>query len=384
MWINLDELLDLPKVTVVNYEEIEGVLFLKLKMKNEEIECPNCHQKIEEINQTEYNLVRDLSILGKRVYLEVPRRQFHCENCQKYITERLDFMRLRKHYTIRYEEMIYEQIKKKNIEEVKQEEKIGWGTLESMFEEYAKKKEKKEWELPEKISLDEFSNRKGRKDFITTVIDIEKKELLDVIKGHKKEEVIEAIKVQPERVRENIKEVSVDMWEGFTSAIKELFVNAKIVYDRFHVMKNINKELNELRKRMKVHEKGLKYMLWKNKENLEEEKKEKLEEILKAHPCLGIAYEMKEEIRDIYEHSRTVNGATRKFKKWIRIAGILYQKSASMLEKHLIGVCNYFENRTTNGLIEGMNTKIKLIKRKSYGFANFEHLRLKLLACFNS
>ena len=253
-----------------------------------------------------------------------------------------------------------------------------------MFEEYAKKKEKKEWELPEKISLDKFSNRKGRKDFITTVIDIEKKELLDVIKGHKKEEVIEAIKRKPERVRENIKEVSVDMWEGFTSAIKELFVNAKIVYDRFHVIKNINKELNELRKRMNVHEKGLKYMLWKNKKDLEEEKKEKLEEILKAHPCLGIAYEMKEEIRDIYEHSRTVNGATRKFAKWIRIAGIIYQKSASMLEKHLIGICNYFESRTTNGLIEGMNTKIKLIKRKSYGFTNFEHLRLKLLACFNS
>ena len=51
-------------------------------------------------------------------------------------------MRLRKHYTIRYEEMIYEQIKKKNIEEIKQEEEIGWGTLESMFEEYAKKKER--------------------------------------------------------------------------------------------------------------------------------------------------------------------------------------------------------------------------------------------------
>jgi transposase len=55
-----------------------------------------------------------------------------------------------------------------------------------------------------------------------------------------------------------------------------------------------------------------------------------------------------------------------------------------MLETHLTGICNYFENHTTNGLTEGMNTKIKLIKRKSYGFANFEHLRLKLLACFNS
>ena len=313
MWINLDELLGLPKVTVVNYREIDGALFLKLKMKNEVMECPNCHKELEDINQIEYNLVRDLSLLGKKVYLEVPRRQFHCEKCQKYITERLDFMRLRKHYTIRYEEKIYEQVKKKNVEEVRQEEEISWGTLESIFEEYAKQAEKKEWELPEKISLDEFSNRKGKKDFITTVIDINKKELLEVIKGHKKEEIIEALKVQPARVRENVKEVSVDMWEGFTSAIKELFVNAKIVYDRFHVMKNINEELNKLRKKMNIHKKGLTYLLWKNKEELKEEKREELEEILKMYPCLGIAYEMKEEIRDIYEHSRTTNGARRKF-----------------------------------------------------------------------
>lgn len=384
MWINLDELLGLPKVTVVNYQEIDGILFLKLEMKNEEMECPNCHEKLEDINQIEYNLVRDLSILEKKVYLEVPRRQFHCKKCQKYITERLDFMRLRKHYTSRYEERIYEQIKKKNVEEVSQEEGISWGTLESIFEEYAKQAEKKEWELPEKISLDEFSNRKGKKDFITTVIDIEKKELLEVIKGHKKEEIIEALKVQPERVRENVKEVSVDMWEGFTSAIKELFINAKIVYDRFHVMKNINEELDKLRKKMNIHERGLKYLLWKNKEELKEEKKEELEVILKIYPCLGIAYEMKEEVRNIYEHSRTASGARRKFEKWMRTASLFYQKSVGMLASHLTGICNYFENRTTNGLTEGMNTKIKLIKRKSYGFANFEHLRFKLLACFNS
>ncbi|UXE62041.1 MAG: ISL3 family transposase [Woronichinia naegeliana WA131] len=384
MWINLDELLGLPKVTVVNYREIDGALFLKLKMKNEVMECPNCHKELEDINQIEYNLVRDLSLLGKKVYLEVPRRQFHCEKCQKYITERLDFMQLRKHYTIRYEEKIYEQVKKKNVEEVRQEEEISWGTLESIFEEYAKQAEKKEWELPEKISLDEFSNRKGKKDFITTVIDINKKELLEVIKGHKKEEIIEALKVQPARVRENVKEVSVDMWEGFTSAIKELFVNAKIVYDRFHVMKNINEELNKLRKKMNMHKKGLTYLLWKNKEELKEEKREELEEILKMYPCLGIAYEMKEEIRDIYEHSRTTNGARRKFEKWMRTASLFYKKSVGMLKTHLTGICNYFENHTTNGLTEGMNTKIKLIKRKSYGFANFEHLRLKLLACFNS
>nr|NCR20235.1 transposase [Microcystis aeruginosa LL13-03] len=94
--------------------------------------------------------------------------------------------------------------------------------------------------------------------------------------------------------------------------------------------------------------------------------------------------EMKEEIREIYQSSRTFRGAERKLEKWIRIGGILYQSSARMIQKHLPGICNYFENQTTNGLIEGMNTKIKLIKRMSYGFTNFQHLRLKLFACFNS
>ena len=116
MWINFDQLLDLPNVTVVNYQKIAQTIFLKLALLNETIECPNCHQTLDRINQTEYNLVRDLSILGNRVYLEVPRRQFHCQKCQKYISERLSFMRLRQPQTIRYESMIYERVKNCSIE----------------------------------------------------------------------------------------------------------------------------------------------------------------------------------------------------------------------------------------------------------------------------
>ncbi len=74
MWINFDQLLDLPNVTVINYQKIAQTIFLKFVLLNETIECPNCHQILDRINQTEYNLVRDLSILDSRVYLEVPRR----------------------------------------------------------------------------------------------------------------------------------------------------------------------------------------------------------------------------------------------------------------------------------------------------------------------
>ena len=102
MWMNFEQLLDLPNVTVVNYQRTDGTIFLKLNLVNETIECPDCHQILDSINQTEYNLVRDLSISGNAVYLEVPRRQFHCSNCHKYITERLSFMRLRQHHTNLY------------------------------------------------------------------------------------------------------------------------------------------------------------------------------------------------------------------------------------------------------------------------------------------
>jgi len=75
MWINFEQLLDLPNVTLVNYQKIDEIIFLKLALLNETFECPNCHQILEKINQTEYNLVRDLSILSTRVYSQGKRQK---------------------------------------------------------------------------------------------------------------------------------------------------------------------------------------------------------------------------------------------------------------------------------------------------------------------
>lgn len=108
-------------------------------------------------------------------------------------------MRLRQPHTVRYESMIYERVKNCSIEEISREEGLGWEEVELIFNHFAKELEKEEWEAPERISLDEFSNLKGHKDFITTVVDLDKKILLDVIKGHKQEELMEALKAQPPR-----------------------------------------------------------------------------------------------------------------------------------------------------------------------------------------
>ncbi|WP_147696152.1 transposase, partial [Vogesella mureinivorans] len=130
--------------------------------------------------------------------------------------------------------------------------------------------------------------------------------LLEVVDSHKSEEIIEVLKQQPQAIRENVKEVSVDMWGGFPKVIKEVFPNALIVIDRFHVMKLVNKALNKMRLNLEL--KGLKNrcLLLKNQVDLTESEKLELTNLLKDSACLGIAYELKEELRDIYETSPTV------------------------------------------------------------------------------
>ena len=125
------------------------------------------------------------------------------------------------------------------------------------------------------MSIDEVSKRKGHKDFVTVVSNIDVGELLEVIDSHKQDDIIEVIQQQPIQVREKVEEVSVDMWGGFPKVVKEVFPNAKVVIDRFHVMQPVIKELNQLRQKARIKIKGSRFILLKNKVDLTEEEKVK-------------------------------------------------------------------------------------------------------------
>ena len=242
---------------------------------------------------------------------------------------------------------------------------------------------KNEWEPVVRIGIDEISLRKGQQDFVTVISDIDRSILLDVIDSHQQDEIIETLIEQPLDIREAVTEVSVDMWGGFPKVIAAVFPNARIVFDRFHVMKAVNDELNQLRRELGITDRHSKYLLLKNYEELTDEQKQRLEGVLQRSPCLRIAHELKEEFRRIYETSRTVQSGRKRFEKWLRIAQVFYVNSAATIRRHLEGICNYFLNRTTSGVVEGINNRIKLIKRQGYGFSNFGNFRARLLACLS-
>ena len=180
-----------------------------------------------------------------------------------------------------------------------------------------------------------------------------------------------------------VEEVSVDMWGGFPKVVKEVFPNAKLVFDRFHIMKPVNEELNQVRKLTGMTVIGSKFILLKNGVNLTESERVKLEAILNYSKRLKLAYALKEEFRKIFETCSTVQEGREQLLEWLKKARSVYGSVLTTIRNHLDGICNYFLSRTTSGVMEGINNRIKLIKRQSYGFVNFDNFRARLLACFS-
>lgn len=215
------------------------------------------------------------------------------------------------------------------------------------------------------------------------VSDIETRKLVEVIDSHQQDEIIEVLKQQPLEIREQVEEVSVDMWGGFPKVIEEVFPNARIVYDRFHVMKPVNEELNKVRKQTGMTLKGSKFILLKNRVDLSEEESITLTVILKHSKRLQRAYDLKEKFRDIFETCQSVEEGKQQLLAWMKKARSVYCDVLTTIGNHLDGICNYFSHRTTSGVMEGINNRIKLIKRQAYGFVNFDNFRARLLACFH-
>ena len=174
------------------------------------------------------------------------------------------------------------------------------------FKSSAKTSKKASWGAVKRLSIDEISMRKGHQDFVTVVSDIDQSQLIEVIDSHEQQGIMEALMQLPIEVREQVSEVSVDMWGGFPKVIQEVFPNAVVVYDRFHMMKYVNEELNKIRIQSKIKGKGSRFIILRNGVDLKEEERIKLATVLSQSKRIKLAYELKEEFRDIFESHHSV------------------------------------------------------------------------------
>jgi transposase len=246
------------------------------------------------------------------------------------------------------------------------------------------------------IAIDEIAIQKGHK-YLTVVMDLKSGRVIFVGNGKGGDALLPFWK-RLRRAKANIIAVCSDMSPAYTKAIATHLPDALHVYDRFHVMKLFNEQLTKLRRRL-FHEttdqegknalKGIRFSLLKRPENLDEKKEEpkKLQDALNLHADLAVAYALKEQLVELWE-ADDEQEAMPLLADWIADAEWSQipemQDFAKTLRNHWEKILNYHCCEITSGPLEGLNNKIKTLKRQSYGFRDQEYFKLKILAIHRS
>jgi len=227
------------------------------------------------------------------------------------------------------------------------------------------------------IGIDETSSKKGHK-YITIAADIDQRRVLFATEGKNKETITKlkehlAVKgVSPEEI-ENI---SIDMSPSFISGILEEFPKSSIVFDKFHIVKLLNEAMNDVRKKeRREHEilKNHKYTFLKKNNKLSPREKQQREELIELLPVIGQAYRLKELFNDLWG-LRDKEEASAFLSFWcdnVEESGIKpFNEFSKMIKSHWSGIINYFDAEISNGVLEGINNKIQLAKRRARGYRN--------------
>lgn len=228
---------------------------------------------------------------------------------------------------------------------------------------------------PRILGIDETSQKKGH-DYVTVAVDIDESKVIHVTKG-KGKETIKAVKnhMESKGINANkVKHVSMDMSPSFIAGVAEHFPKAQVHFDRFHVVKLLNEAMNEVRQsERKKHDelKGHRYTFLKNRDNLTPEKQNKLNEFIETFPTLGQAYRFKELFNDLWD-METEEHATAFLVEWcqeVDASGIApFKKFVNTVKNHWQGIVNFCETNINNGILEGINNKIQLAKRRARGY----------------
>ena len=238
------------------------------------------------------------------------------------------------------------------------------------------------------MGIDEIALRKGKGDFVLILTNLDTKEVVDVLEARTQEKLRTRLQQLSPFERAQIQEVAIDMWNPYDTVCAELLPRAVITADRFHVMQAVNRELKQLKNQQKkAHPhvlKGVHYALLKNRQDLTHKQQAALERVYQVSPLVKTAHRLKECLRHIFECKSTKEKAIKRLRKWCLIAekAALFPKFRRTLSNWIHRIANYFCRRTTSGIVEGINNKIKLIKRRAFGFRNFEHFRIRVIAAF--
>lgn len=375
--------LEITKIT----ESHRGGVYETRKTSSFEV-CPKCASKCSTIYDRRWAQIADEPIRGKTATLRIHKRRFWCKSCEKPFTEPISGIGKGNRTTERYRKALLWACENfESLTKARRYMNCSSNTLYRLYYNQLRLElKKRQYPWPKTIGIDEHKYGKNREknypEFATVFVDHKGKRIYEVAKGRDVYDVTNQIRHIPGR--ENVQLATIDLSNPYRRLIKENFPNAKIVADKFHVVRLMHPVINRMRKEITGDKRklGIRKLLLRNGKELDFFTKSAIYKWLEDHPELREVYMAKEAIHGIYR-IKGYKRAKKAYGKLLDRLGESTLKEIKTLRRTLISwkdeILQYFITPATNGRTEAFNGKAKLVRKRGYGFRSFKNYRLRLL-----
>lgn len=381
--------------------DIQGNIIFDVESTKTETPCHKCGQVTNKRHGFGETIqVRHLPILDTPVYLRIRVVRYECLHCEDHPTtsEQYDWCDRKSKTTKFLDFYINRSLIHSTIEDVSRKEKISSELVESALNRIVNVEvDWSQYSNLETIGIDEIALKKGHNDYVTIISARDKPGELSVIAvlpNRLKETVKTFLDSIPDSLKKTVRSVCTDMYDGFVKSAEEVFGSRVVVIDRYHVSKLYREPLDEVRiqemKRLKpilsqedyAKLEGMMWIIRRNHECLSQSEKATLELMYKHSPLLKEAHKTALKLTHIFNthHNRKV--ALTKVNRWIQSVQnrrlTCFNGFIKTLERYKPHILNYFKSRKNSGFVEGLNNKIKVLKRRCYGLSKPESIFQRL------
>lgn len=393
--------LNIPDVEVIKVETVDGNLLITVESTLKGSVCKQCGRPINQF--AGYNdpiQVRHLPCFGQTVWIRYRPKRYACPFCdgQPKTTQTVAWHALRSSYTRMYEDHILRGLINSTVEDVSQKEGIGYGGVRGIVRRrLATAVDWSRYHGLRVIGIDEIALKKGYRDFVVIVsahLDDGQVVVLGILPNRQAQTLETFLKSIPDSLRVTIQSVCVDMYETYRQVVKTVLPQAQVVVDRFHVARTYREAADQVRK---AEMKRLKRQLpkatyatlkparrafWKNRNTLDPDEHQALDCLFNYAPTLRLVYDFREGLRTIFARPLSKAQAQEELKIWQFLVQeqhiTCFEPFLKTLSNFFDEISNFFVHRLTSGFVEGLNNKIKVLKRRSFGIFNLGHFFQRL------
>lgn len=356
--------------------------------------CHLCGKPANRIHSRERRWVRDLDFGAARVWIRCQYRKIICVHCQKTSIEELDLFDPYLRVTKRLARYIFELSKIMTVLEVARHLGLDWKTVKAIDRKFLETHfGQTDYRGLRLLAVDEVSIRKGHR-YLTVVLDYESGRVVWVGKDRKARTLRRFFSGMSREQRQKLEAVVMDMWDPYIVAVRTKVPHVKIVFDLFHVVAQFSRIIDkvrnsEYRKASRANKevfKGARYLLLKNRSHIRRPKDRRhLEELLRLNKVINAVLILKDKLKHIWTY-RSRTWAEKALEEWCALARAVnhpaVRKFAETLCHYRYGILNHCGYPIHTGKLEGVNNKIKVIKRRAYGFHDVRYFSLKIIQAF--